>query len=376
MKLEGNGPEIPSGEIAKLVTAATQVAGQLRQIKILVLIYAVASLSLCIGAIVYSAATFSLPAESDHEPRESEAVTADDEAEPAGPSENDPLPSINLRDADGRVWSDRDLDGKAVLLNFWTTWCAPCRREMPIFDEMQEIYGSKGFAVLAISLDRGGWDVVRPYIAELDLSYPIFVADESVERGFGRITAFPTTYFVRRDGTIDAKHVGGLSRSHIVRHIESLLGIKSAERTDAAVAEGPPSAQSETVDRSTPAREGRPDHDTGLPTRTGEARVRDIDEFSPPKMLDFSAPRLTKELMDADGKVSVDVEARVDADGSVHDVKVVRGVSMEMDERVVEAVKRTRFEPAKKAGKPISMRMRLSIRLDVNRVVRPYDPEE
>lgn len=375
MNLEGNEPEIPNREIAKLVTAATQMAGQLRQIKILVLIYAVAMISVSIGAFVYSAASFPPPAEYDHEP-ESAAVTADDEAEPFGPSEDDPLPPINLRDANGRVWSDRDLDGKAVLLNFWTTWCAPCRREMPIFDEMQEIYGSKGFTVLAVSLDRDGWDVVRPYIAELKLSYPVFVADETVERGFGRITAFPTTYFVRRDGTIDTKHVGGLSRSRIVRHIESALGIKSAESTDAAVAEGPSSPQSETADRSTPVREGRPDHDTGSPTRMGEVGVRDIDEFSPPRMLDFSAPRLTKELMDADGKVSVAVEARVDADGSVHDVKVVRGVSMEMDERVVEAVKRTKFEPAKKAGKPISMRMRMSIRLDVNRVVRPYDPEE
>ena len=376
MNLEGNEPEIPNREIAKLVTAATQMAGQLRQIKILVLIYAVASLSVCIGTIVYAAGTFSLPGEYDHEPRESESVTADDEAEHVGPSENDALPSINLRDANGRVWSNRDLDGKAVLLNFWTTWCAPCRREMPIFDEMQEIYGSKGFTVLAVSLDRDGWDVVRPYIAEREFSYPVFVADESIERGFGRITSFPTTYFVRRDGTIDTKHVGGLSRSRIVRHIESALEIKSEKRTDAAVAEGPPSPQSETVDRSTPARQGRLGHDTGSPTRAGEVGVRDIDELSPPKMLDFIAPRLTKELMDADGKASVDVEARVDADGSVHDVKVVRGVGMEMDERVVEAVKRTRFEPAKKAGKPISMQLRLSIRLDVNRVVRPYDPEE
>lgn len=334
MNLEGNGPEIPNGEIAKLVAAATQMAEQLRQIKVLVLVFSVASLSVSIGTIAYSAATFSPPAEYDHEPRESESVTADDEAKSVGPSENDPLPSINLRDASGRVWSNRDLEGKAVLLNFWTTWCAPCRREMPIFDEMQEIYGPKGFTVLAVSLDREGWDVVRPYIAERKLSYPVFVGDESVERGFGRITSFPTTYFVRRDGTIDTKHVGGLSRSRIVRHIESALGIKSETRTNAAA------------------------------------------EFSPPKMLDFIAPRLTKELMDADGEVSVDVQARVEADGSVHDIKVVRGVGLEMDQRVVEAVKRTRFEPAKKAGKPVSMQMRLSIRLGVSRDVKSHDPEE
>ncbi len=334
MNLEANGPEIPSGEIAKLATAVTQMAGQLRQIKILVLIYAVASLSVSVGAFVYSTATVSLPAEFDHEPKGSEAVTADDEAESVGPSENDPLPSINLRDANGRVWSNRDLDGKAVLLNFWTTWCAPCLREMPIFDEMQAKYGPEGFAVLAVSMDRDGWDVVRPHIAERKFSYPVFVADESIERGFGRITSFPTTYFVRRDGTIDTKHVGGLSRARIVRHIESALGIESEKRTDAA------------------------------------------DEFSPPKMLDFVAPRLTEELRDADGKVSVDLEARVEADGSVHDIRVVRGVGTEMDERVVEAVKRTRFQPAKKAGKPISTQMRLSIRLDVRGVARPHDPEE
>lgn len=321
MNLEGNGPEIPDGETTKLVTAVTQMAGQLRQIKILVLIYAVASLSVSIGAFVYSATTFSPPAEYDHEPKESEAVAADDQAESVGPSENDPLPSINLRDANGRVWSNRDLDGKAVLLNFWTTWCAPCLREMPIFDEMQEKYGPEGFTVLAVSLDRGGWDVVRPHIAEREFSYPVFVADESIERGFGRITSFPTTYFVRRDGTIDSKHVGGLSRSRIVRHVESVLGIKSEKKTDAA------------------------------------------DEFSPPKMLDFIPPRFPKELLDAAGAASVELEFRVEADGSVHDINVVHGLGVEFDERMVKAVKQARFEPAKRAGKPVAVLVKRTIRL-------------
>jgi len=316
MNLEGNGPEIPSGEIAKLVTAATQMAEQLRQIKVLVLVFSVASLSVSIGTIAYSAATFSPPAEYDHEPRESEAVTADDEAESVGPSENDPLPSINLRDANGRVWSNRDLEGKAVLLNFWTTWCPPCLNEMPILDEMQETYGPKGFTVLAVSLDREGWDVVRPHIAERKFSYPVFVGDESVERGFGRITSFPTTYFVRRDGTIDTKHVGGLSRSRIVRRIESALGIKSETKTDAA------------------------------------------DEFSPPKVLDFSPPLFPKDVKGTDGERSVELEFRVEADGSVHDIKVVSGLGVEFDERMVKAVKQARFEPATKAGKPISVRVR------------------
>ena len=116
MNLEDNGPDIPNGEMAKLVTAATQMAAQVRQIKILVLIYTVASL-VSIGWSAYFAANLELPTDYDHEPGVSEAGTAGDEGVSAGPSKDDPLPVINLRDASGRVWSNRDLDGKAVLLN-------------------------------------------------------------------------------------------------------------------------------------------------------------------------------------------------------------------------------------------------------------------
>ena len=362
MNLEDNGPDIPDGEMAKLVTAATQMAAQVRQIKILVLIYTVASL-VSIGWSAYFAANLELPTDYDHEPGVSEAGTAGDEGVSAGPSEDDPLPVINLRDASGRVWSNRDLDGKAVLLNFWTTWCAPCLREMPIFDEMQEVYGPKGFTVLAVSLDREGWDVVRPYLAERKFSYPVFVADESIERGFGRITSFPTTYFVRRDGTIDTKHVGGLSKSHIVRHIESLLEIKSEKRA-------------ETRKRSALVEEGGSDRDTESPRRADEVEIGDVNEFSLPKMLDFIPPPFPKDVRDVAGELSVELEYRVEADGSVHDIKVVRGLGVEFDKRMVEAVKRARFEPAKKAGKPISVRRRHKLSQKVNRVVRPYDPEE
>ena len=365
MDLEGNDQEIPSGEIAKIASAVAQMAGQLRQIKILVLIFGVASLSISVGSSVYFATRSLLPDEYDDEPRVTEAGAADNDTDSAGPSENDPLPSIHITDADGRVWSNRDLDGKAVLLNFWTTWCAPCRHEMPIFDEMQEKYESEGFQVLAVSWDREGWGVVRPYIAEQKFSYPIFIADESIERGFGRITTFPTTYFMRRDGTIATKHVGGLSRSRLVRHVESLLAVKSGTSTDA------PGAKS-----------SRPGDDTGLPARAAEARVRDVDEFSPPKMVGFVAPRFTKELLDSDMdggagmKGSVELELQVEADGSLQSIKVVSGLSPEMDKRVVEAVKQARFEPAKKAGKPVPMQMRMNVKLGVNRVVKPYDPDK
>lgn len=377
MHPEGNELEVPRGEITKLATATTQMAGQLKQIKILILIYAVASLSISVGSTVYFARTSAVLDEREHVPEASGAAASDDEAKSVGPSENDPLPPINLPDADGMVWNNRDLAGKVVLLNFWATWCGPCRREMPIFDEVQKEYESRGFTVLAVSLDRDGWDAVRPYIAELKPSYPVFVADKSVEREFGKITSLPTTYFVRRDGTIDTKHVGGLSRSHIVRHVESLLEGESEYGTDAAIAEDPASTTlEEAADNSPPLSKERSSHDAGIPERTDEAGIRNIDESSPPRILDLVAPEYPEEVRDGTLKGSVEVKFRVREDGSAHDIEVVRGLGLAVDERVVEAVRQSRFEPARKAGRPISAPMKMRFGIDVKKVARPHDHEE
>lgn len=363
MSPEGNELEIQRGEIDKLVTAATQMAGQIRQLKILALIYVIASLSISIGSNAYFVSNSWLPDELAHEPELPVSAAADDGAESVGPSENDPLPPINLPDADGRVWSNRDLDGKPVLLNFWATWCGPCRDEMPIFDEMQKKYGARGFTVLAVSLDREGWDVVRPYIAEREWSYPVFVADESVEKEFGKITSLPTTYFVRRDGTIETKHVGGLSESHIVRHVESLLDGKPGNRAD-------------TAGRSAPVKRGTSGRDTGLQEQADEIRIRDIDEFSPPKMVGFVAPGLTDQERDAGVTGPVELGLHVQEDGSVRDIEVIRGVGLGLDERVIEAVKQARFEPAKNAGKPISTRMKIKVDFKVTKITKPDNPNE
>ena len=311
------------------------MAGQVRQIKIVVLAYAIVSLSITIGSTAYFASNAWLPDEYSQS-QEGEHSQAQ---ESVGPSENDPLPPISLTDASGRLWSNPDLDGKAVLLNFWATWCGPCRKEMPILDKMQQEYESRGFTVLAVSLDREGWDVVRPYMAGQEWSFPVFVADSGVEREFGKISTLPTTYFVRPDGTIDTKHVGGLSESHIVRHVESLLGGESGKDADAA-------------------------------------GTRDIDEFSPARMIGFVAPQLTGEGLDAGVTGPVEVELLIKEDGSVHDIEVIHGVGMGLDERMIEAVQPARFEPAMKAGKPISARMKIRVGFSARNVGSPHDPNK
>ena len=290
------------------------------------------------------------------------------EARSLAPSEGDTLPPIGLPDAEGRVWSNRDLEGKAVLLNFWATWCAPCRREMPIFEEMQKTYGSRGFTVLAVSVDREGWDVVRPYIDDLEPSYPVFVAGESVTREFGKITRLPTTFFVRRDGTIDTKHVGGLSRSHIVRHVETLLEAEAEPEAASGATVGPSLTRVGSRNRNRAVSNEEPSQDLGSSEGTPEVAIPDMDGFSPPGILDFVAPEDTDEARDAGLEGSIQLELRVREDGTAHGIKVVRGLGMGLDERAVEAVRQWRFEPASKAGRPVEMPMRVRVRFALSTV--------
>ncbi|MDW8130572.1 MAG: redoxin domain-containing protein, partial [Bryobacterales bacterium] len=87
-------------------------------------------------------------------------------------------PDFTLRDADGKLVRLSDYRGKVVLLNFWATWCGPCRLEIPWFIEFERQHKHRGFAVLGISMDEDGWDVVKPYIRRLGVNYRILMGDD------------------------------------------------------------------------------------------------------------------------------------------------------------------------------------------------------
>lgn len=133
-----------------------------------------------------------------------------------------------LRDIDGKVVRLSDYRGKVVLLDFWATWCGPCKIEIPWFIELERKHKDKGFAVIGISMDEEGWDVVKPFLSRMNVNYRVVIGNDSTAQAYGGIEALPTTFLIDRDGKIAATHVGVTSRNEFDNGVEQLLGIGTA----------------------------------------------------------------------------------------------------------------------------------------------------
>ena len=132
-------------------------------------------------------------------------------------------PDFTLNDASGRPVKLSDLRGNVVLLNFWATWCGPCKVEIPWFQEFQTAYRAQGFAVVGVSLDEDGWKAVSPYLEQRGVSYRIVVDNNNVAQLYGGLESLPTTMIIDRSGRIAAYHVGICSRDEYERDILAAL---------------------------------------------------------------------------------------------------------------------------------------------------------
>jgi peroxiredoxin len=151
-----------------------------------------------------------------------------------------PAPEFTLTDSNGAKVKLSDYKGKVVLLNFWATWCGPCALEIPWFIEFEQQYKAKGFAVLGVSMDDEGWNVVKPYIAEHKLNYRVLLGNDSVSQLYGGLDALPTTYIIDRDGKVAfPAHVGLINKSEYVQEVQSLLSDKQTRARDGAVLTAP-----------------------------------------------------------------------------------------------------------------------------------------
>src|SRR5271169_2173859 len=128
-----------------------------------------------------------------------------------------------LTDASGRTVKLKDYQGKVLLLDFWATWCTGCKKEIPWFAEFQKTYGAKGLAVVGVSMDEGGWTVLKPFLAEHHVPYQILLGDDAMAKRYG-IESMPDTFLIDREGMVAAAYLGGLvDRDNVEANIKALL---------------------------------------------------------------------------------------------------------------------------------------------------------
>jgi len=137
--------------------------------------------------------------------------------------ERRPAPEFTLKDADGKLVRISDSKGKVVLLDFWATWCGPCKIEIPWFMELQRKNKDRGFEVLGVAMDDDGWEAVKPFAARLGINYRLVIGNDSVGTMYGGVEALPTTFLIDREGRIAAAHVGLTSKKDFEDGVEELL---------------------------------------------------------------------------------------------------------------------------------------------------------
>jgi peroxiredoxin len=128
----------------------------------------------------------------------------------AGDIKPTPAPAWQLKDVDGRVVSSDQFRNQVVVLDFWATWCGPCRAEIPGYGALQKKYAADGLAVVGVSLDQAGPGVVKKFIAEEKIGYQIVMADDQIVGAFGGVEAIPTTFIIDRSGMIRYRKVGSM----------------------------------------------------------------------------------------------------------------------------------------------------------------------
>jgi peroxiredoxin len=117
-------------------------------------------------------------------------------------------PEFNLKDANGQTVHLSDYKGKVVLLDFWATWCGPCKVEIPWFMEFENQFKNQGFAVLGVSMDEDGWAAINPYVRDRKMNYRVLLGNDQVSNSYGGLDALPTTLLIDRAGDIASVHEG------------------------------------------------------------------------------------------------------------------------------------------------------------------------
>jgi cytochrome c biogenesis protein CcmG/thiol:disulfide interchange protein DsbE len=164
-------------------------------------------------------------------------LTVDDTGTPQflSPLQGKPAPPFILEDLSGKKVSLSDFKGRALAINFWATWCAPCKVETPWLIDLRNRYAAQGFEVLAISaddIDRADHrkfsdekQEIARFVQKMRMPYPVLIDGGSISEPYGGLDALPTTFFLNRNGTVVAAQMGMTTKDELERNIKKALGM-------------------------------------------------------------------------------------------------------------------------------------------------------
>ena len=142
--------------------------------------------------------------------------------------QSSPAPDFSLESLDGKTTRLSDFRGKAVLLNFWATWCGPCKIEMPWFVDFQKQYGTQGLQIVGVAMDDASKEDIGKFAKDMGVNYPILIGKEAVGDQYGGVPALPETFLIARDGKIVDKIIGLRGKAEIEDAIKEALNARPA----------------------------------------------------------------------------------------------------------------------------------------------------
>lgn len=139
------------------------------------------------------------------------------------PSSRTEAPNFELPDLEGSQVSLSDYKGKVIIIDFWATWCAPCRKAIPELIELKNEYADKGVEIIGISLDTDTKDNVDPFVEKMEINYPVVYGNTRITQSFGGIQSIPTSFVIDKQGRIFSRYTGYVNKQVYENDINKLI---------------------------------------------------------------------------------------------------------------------------------------------------------